>query len=57
MCAAKGNMYAVIKEIIRRRLGIDLGDVKRPLSSLTPDDEEHVAKAVKMINEAIEKYC
>lgn len=57
MCSAKGNMYAVIKEIIRRRLGINLGDVKRPLSSLVPDDEVHVVNAVNMINAAISSYC
>lgn len=57
MCSAKGNMYAVIKEIIRRRYGIDLGDVRRPLASLVPEDEVHVAKCVEMINEAVSKYC
>lgn len=57
MCSGKGNMYAVIKEIIRRRYGIDLGDVRRPLASLVPEDEVHVAKCVELINEAVSKYC
>ena len=57
MCSCKGNMYAAIKEIIRRRYGIDLGDVRRPLASLVPEDECHIAKCVDMINAAIETYC
>ena len=57
MCSAKGNMYAVIKEIIRRRYGIDLGDVRKPLFSLVSEDEVHVAKCVDMIQEAIADYC
>lgn len=57
MCSTKGNMYAVIKEIIRRRLGIDLGGVKKPLASVFPEDEAHIAKSVQMIDEAMKKYC
>ena len=57
MCAAKGNLYAVIKEIIRRRYGIDLGDVRRPLASLFPEDEAHAANCVSLINEAVAKFC
>lgn len=57
MCSTKGNMYAVIKEIIRRRYGIDLGDVRRPLASLAPEDETHVANCVELINKAVSKYC
>ena len=57
MCAAKGNMYAVIKEIIRRRYGIDLGGVRRPLASLAPEDEAHVARSASLIDEAVRKFC
>lgn len=57
MCSGKASMYAVIKEIIRRRYGIDLGGVRRPLPSLVPEDETHVAKCVEMINKAVSKYC
>ena len=57
MCAAKGNLYAVIKEIIRRRYGVDLGSVRKPLAALVPEDEAHVAKCVELINGAISKYC
>lgn len=57
MCSTRGNMYAVIKEIIRRRYGIDLGSVRRPLAPLAPEDEVHVAKCVELIDEAVNKYC
>lgn len=56
-CECKGNMYAALKEIIRRRVGIDLGDVRRPLSSLEPEDEGHIAESLRMIKEAVAKYC
>lgn len=57
MCACRGNMYAVIKEILRRREGLDIGSVRKPLFALVPEDREQVEKCVKMIDEAIEKYC
>lgn len=57
MCSAKGNMYAVIKEIICRRYGIDLGGVRKPLANLFPEDEGHIEKCVRMIDRGIEKYC
>ena len=56
MCSCKGNMYAVIKEIIRRRNNIDLGGVSAPLYNLVPEDEAQVAKCVSMIDEAMKKW-
>ena len=38
MCACHGNMYGVIKEIIKIREGLDIGGVRRPLTSLIPED-------------------
>ncbi len=57
MCSCKGNMYAAIKEIIKRREGIELGGVRKPLSGLFEEDMVHVERCVKMIDEAISKYC
>lgn len=54
ICAGKGSMYALIKEIILRRTGIDLGGVRKPLASVVPEDEVHIVKAIEMI-EAAEK--
>lgn len=53
MCEAKGNLYAVMKEILRRMYGLELGSVRRPLPSLAPEDEAIVAEAQKMIEDAI----
>ena len=38
MCSGKGNMYGMIKEILRRRGGPDIGGVRAPLYELTPED-------------------
>ena len=57
MCACKGNLYAVMKEILRIREGLDIGGVRKPLPNLFPEDMEQVKKCAKMIDEAIAKYC
>ncbi len=57
LCAGQGHMYALIKEVIRRRTGIDLGGVRRPLADCEPGDEPHVLRSIGLIDEAIQKYC
>jgi len=57
MCSAKGNMYAVIKEIIRLQGGPDIGSVRAPLAELTENDLPVCKEAADMITEAIKKYC
>ena len=57
MCSCHGNMYAVIKEIIKIREGLELGSVRKPLAALIPEDMPTVNACVDMINEAIAKYC
>ena len=57
MCEAKGNLYAVMKEIIKRRTGIELGSVRLPLAPLFDTDEPVVEEARKMIDDAIRKYA
>ena len=39
MCEAHGNLYAVMKEILRRMYGLELGGVRAPLPGLIPEDE------------------
>ena len=56
LCSCKGNMYAVIKECIRRLGGPDCGGVRAPLYNLVPEDEAQVDKCVAMIKAAYEKY-
>ncbi len=57
MCACKGNLYAVMKEIIKQREGLDIGTVRKPLPGLAPEDADQVKKCAAMIDEAIKKYC
>ena len=56
MCSAHGNMYAVIKEILKIYEGLELGGVRKPLSSLIDADMAVVEEAAKMIRDAKEKY-
>ena len=57
MCSAHGNMYAVIKEILRRMDGPDVGGVRAPLAGLIDSDSSVVDESVSMIQAAIKKYC
>lgn len=57
MCSTKGNMYAVIKEILRRSGGPDIGGVRKPLAALVEEDLPIVDDCVKMIDAAKAKYC
>ncbi|MDE7444865.1 MAG: dihydrodipicolinate synthase family protein [Lachnospiraceae bacterium] len=56
MCAAHGNLYAVIKEILRVNEKLDIGSVRKPLTSIIPEDMSIVLEAAKMIRDAREKY-
>lgn len=53
MCACHGNMYAVMKEILRRRENLDIGTVRAPLPDITPDDSDQIEKTVALIDQAI----
>lgn len=57
MCACHGNLYAVMKEIMRIRGGLDIGGVRKPLPDIIPEDMDQIKKCAKMIDEAIEKFC
>lgn len=56
MCSAHGNMYGVIKAILKKNEGLELGGVRKPLAALIDSDEEIVEEAAKMIRDAREKY-
>lgn len=56
MCSAHGNMYGVIKEILRINEGLDLGGVRKPLAALVSEDMPVVEEAAKMIRNAYAKY-
>lgn len=57
MCECHGNLYAVMKEILRIREGLDIGGVRKPLPELIPEDMEQVKKCAAMIDDAIKAYC
>lgn len=52
MCACEGNLYAVMKEILRQK-GMDLGKVRAPLSNITEADLPRIEKCRQMIDEAV----
>ena len=56
MCACKGNMYAVIKGILRAQGGPDIGSVRAPLYELQPEDLPAVEAMAKDITELVKKY-
>lgn len=56
MCSAHGNMYGVIKAILKKNENLELGGVRKPLPALTEGDMEIVEEAAGMIRAAKEKY-
>ena len=57
MCSCHGNMYGVIKEILRINENLNIGSVREPLVALIEEDMPIVKEAALMIKRAIEKYC
>ena len=56
MCSAHGNMYGVIKAILKINENLELGGVRKPLPALTEGDMGIVEEAAGMIRAAKEKY-
>ena len=56
LCGCKGNMYAVIKAVLRKMGAPDCGGVRAPLYNLVPEDEAQIDKCVEMIKAAYAKY-
>ena len=57
MCEAQGNLYALLKEVLRLRGGPDAGSVRAPLLEMGPDDGAIAAEAARMIDAAVSRYC
>jgi len=57
MCACKGNMYAVIKGILRAQGGPDIGGVRAPLYELQPEDLPAVEALAEEIDRLVKKYA
>lgn len=56
MCSAHGNMYAVIKAILKINEGLEAGSVRKPLAALIESDMAIVEEAAKMVRDARAKY-
>ena len=56
LCGGKCNMYASIKEVLRRREGLDLGGVRPPLAEYTAGDDAAIAHAVSLIDLAVKRW-
>lgn len=57
ICEAQGNLYALLKQVLRLRGGPDLGGVRAPLLSMGPGDDSIAAEAARMIDAAVARYC
>lgn len=53
MCEAHGNLYAVLKEVIRLQGGPDVGGVREPLAQLAPEDHVIAKECADRITEAV----
>ncbi len=56
MCAAHGNLYAVMKAILKKN-GLDVGGVRSPLAALSESDAGIVDACDAQIKAAIAAYC
>ncbi len=57
MCSGHGNMYAMIKEVLRLGGCPDCGSVRAPLAELTETDLPIARECLEMIRAATAKYC
>ena len=57
LCSGHGNMYAMIKECLRKMGCPDCGSVRAPLAELIESDYAIADECVAMIQAAVAKYC
>ena len=57
LCSGHGNMYGMIKEVLRKMGCPDCGSVRAPLAELIESDYPIADECVAMIQAAIAKYC
>lgn len=55
LCSAHGNLYAVMKAILKKH-GMDIGSVRKPMPALIDSGLAVVDEASAMIGAAIAKY-
>ena len=52
MCSCHGNLYAVVKEILKNERA-EYRSVRKPLASIIPEDMPQIEKCREMISTAI----
>lgn len=57
LVSAHGNLYVVIKEVLRINEGLIIGSVRSPLTGLCPEDLVICQNAADMILTAKERFC
>ena len=57
LCSGHGNMYAMIKETLRKLGCPNCGSVRAPLAEIIDSDLPVVEECAQMIRTAIAKYC
>ena len=57
LCSGHGNMYAMIKETLRKMGCPNCGSVRAPLAEIIDSDMPIVEECAQMIRTAIAKYC
>ncbi|WP_078836684.1 dihydrodipicolinate synthase family protein, partial [Streptococcus pneumoniae] len=56
LTAAHGNMYGVIKEVLKINEDLNIGSVRSPLTPVTEDDRPVVEEAAALIRETKERF-
>lgn len=56
MCECKGNLYSVMKAVLKKQ-GLNVGDVRPPLSAVADADRPQIEKCAAMIESAVQKFC
>ena len=56
LCAGHGNMYAMIKAVLREMGGPDIGGVRAPLTQVQEEDLPLVKETAGKIQELVQKY-
>ena len=57
LCSGHGNMYGMIKEVLRKMGCPDCGSVRAPLAELIDSDYPIADECVAMIKAAVARYC
>lgn len=57
MCTCQGNLYAVMKDILKHNSNLDLGGVRLPLAATTKEDAAQIELCAKMITSAIASHA